>query len=62
MEDFYLELDGGQLKMIKDENNQIRFEVMAYHLEEPNKITSITFLLGKEEIDRLGEWIKNAGL
>ena len=61
MEEFYLKLDGGQLRMVEDEG-QIRFETAALHLDEPQKITSITFFLNDDELNKLGEWIKNARL
>lgn len=60
MEDFYLELQGGQLKITK-ENEQLRFEAGALHQEE-QKITTITLFLDENDIKQIGEWLKNVGL
>ena len=60
MEDFYLELDGGQIKIAK-EDGQIRFEAAAYHLED-SKITTITFFLNNDDLNKLGEWLADARL
>jgi len=60
MEDFYLELEGGRIK-ITEENGEIRFEVGALHLED-SKITTITFFLNENELNKLGECLSNARL
>lgn len=57
MKEFYLELEGGQLRIVK-EGDQLKFEAGALHLEK-KKVTTVTFFLNENDINELGEWLNN---
>jgi|2_EtaG_2_1085320.scaffolds.fasta_scaffold01068_22 hypothetical protein len=60
MKDFFLDLDGGQLR-ISEEKGLLKFEAGAVHLEDP-KVTTITLFLSESDISQIGDWIKNVRL